>query len=299
MAEAADLFAVITFRTGPGRSDFTFYRGGAGEWFDPALLIESVWEDAAAQDAWVEMWRYTAERYRGNPIVAGYDLMCEPNPAGLLEIYEPEAFYETYRGTLRDWNQFYPRLVAAVRAVDPDTPVLVGAMGWSGVRWLPYLEPVDMPRIVYMVHQYEPQTQYTHQEPPAEHAYPSVFDLNWDGEPDQFDRAWLETYLSIVVDFKAETGAPVSVNEFGVARWAPGAAAFMADSMAVFEAHGMNHALWVFSPAWPPYREEVNALDFLLGPDPYQHTPDKSSELVEAIRTAWRRNSIFPSGTVE
>ena len=79
MAAQADLFVVITFRTGPGRSDFTFYRDGAGDWFDEDLLIENVWTDQDAQDAWVEMWRYTAERYRDNPVVVGYDLMCEPN----------------------------------------------------------------------------------------------------------------------------------------------------------------------------------------------------------------------------
>jgi len=51
MAANASLFAVITFRTGPGRSDFTFYRDGAGVWFDPDLLIEWVWTDQEAQDA--------------------------------------------------------------------------------------------------------------------------------------------------------------------------------------------------------------------------------------------------------
>lgn len=57
MAQRAGLFAVLSFRTGPGRSDFTFYRDGGGDWFDPDLLIETVRTDAAAQDAWVEMWR--------------------------------------------------------------------------------------------------------------------------------------------------------------------------------------------------------------------------------------------------
>ncbi|MBM3122939.1 MAG: glycoside hydrolase family 5 protein, partial [Chloroflexi bacterium] len=83
MAAQADLFVVITFRTGPGRSDFTFYRDGAGDWFDEDLLIETVWTEAEAQDAWAEMWRYTAERYRDNPVVVGYDLMCEPNGEGI------------------------------------------------------------------------------------------------------------------------------------------------------------------------------------------------------------------------
>ncbi|MBN1287428.1 MAG: cellulase family glycosylhydrolase [Anaerolineae bacterium] len=300
MAEAADLFAVISFRTGPGRSDFTFYRDGAGDWFDPELLVEWVWEDQAAQDAWAEMWRHTAERYRDNPVVVGYDLMCEPNAPGIFfEIYEPSEFYPAYAGTLYDWNQFYPRLVEAIRAVDPDTPVLIGTGGWGATRWLPYLQPVDAPRIVYMIHQYEPQMQYTHQEPPAENTYPGEFDLDWDGAPDVFDRAWLADFLSIVGEFEAEYGAPVAVNEYGVKRWAPGADAFMADSMALFETHGMNHAFWVFNPAWPEYAGRVDDFDFLHGPDPDNHVSVETSDLIEVIRADWRQNEVYPSNALE
>lgn len=255
MIAQADMFAVITFRTRPGRSDFTFYRDGAGDWFAPELLIESVWSDQAPQDAWAEMWRYTAERYHDNPFVVGYDLMCEPNSEDVaLGIYEPEEFYPQHAGTLYDWNQFYPRITAAIREVDSDTPILVSAMGWGSLRWLPYLEPTDDQRTVYMVHQYEPH-DYTHQEPPARNAYPGEFDLDWDGSPDVFDRQWLDGYLSIIDDFEQEHGVPVSVNEFGVRRWVPGAAEFMADQMELFEQRGMNHALWAWDPAWEPWRK--------------------------------------------
>ena len=133
-----DMFAVISIRTGPVRSDFTFYDEGIEEWGDPALVNDDVWLDQAAQDAWLEMWRHTAERYRDNPIVVGYDLMVEPNGAGrLLDIYEPDEFYPASAGTLYDWNQLYPRIVEAIREVDPDTPILIGPMGWSAARWLP------------------------------------------------------------------------------------------------------------------------------------------------------------------
>jgi aryl-phospho-beta-D-glucosidase BglC (GH1 family) len=76
------------------------------------------------QDTWVKMWRYTAQRYRDNPTVVGCDLMCEPNSAGiLLDIWEPTELYPEYAGTLYDWNQFYPRIVEAIRqpAEDPHT----------------------------------------------------------------------------------------------------------------------------------------------------------------------------------
>ena len=300
MIAQADMFAVITFRTGPGRSDFTFYRDGAGDWFDRDLLIEWVWEDQEAQDAWVEMWRHTAARYRTHPIVVGYDLMCEPNAAGvLLDIWEPEEFYADYTGTLYDWNQLYPRIATAIREMDQDTPILVGGMGWSAVRWLPYLVPTGDERTVYMVHQYEPQDDYTHQEPRAENTYPGEFDLDWDNVPDQFNKQWLDEYLSIIDDFQAKHSVPVAVNEFGINRWVPGGAAFMDDQMDLFEERSMNHALWIWDPSWIPLTEETNEMNFRHGPDPDHHGDVASSDLIEVIVEHWGRNTIRPSSFVE
>jgi len=120
MIANAGMFAVISFRTGPGRSEFTFFRDGAGVWFDPSYLNESVWQDQAAQNSWVEMWRDAAERYRSNPVVVGYDLMVEPNANALLDIYDLEEFYQDSTDTLYDWNQLHPRISAAIRSVDGD-----------------------------------------------------------------------------------------------------------------------------------------------------------------------------------
>jgi hypothetical protein len=299
MIARADMFAVITARTGPGRSDFTFYWNESADWGDASLLNDDVWLKQGAQDAWIEMWRYTAECYRDNPVVVGYDLMCEPNaPGRLLEIWNGEDFYPAYAGTLYDWNQLYPRIVQAIREVDPDTPIMVSPMGWGSVRWLPFLEPVDDPRTVYMVHQYEPQEQYTHQPYPASNSYPGSFDLNWDGAPDVFDRAWLDGYLSIIDDFKARYGVPVAVNEFGVMRWAPGAADFMRDSMDLFEQRGMNHAFWAWNPLWLPY-SHVDGMNYLRGPDPEDHTDLATSDLIDVITQTWGRNAIQPSNAAD
>lgn len=295
MIAAADMFAVISFRTGPGRSDFTFYWDESADWGDASLLNDAVWQDPAAQEAWVAMWRYTAERYRNHPIVVGYDLMVEPNgPDRMLGIYEPEDYYPTYAGTITDWNQLYPRLTVAIREVDPDTPILAASNGWSQVSWLSYVQPAGDPRTVYTVHQYAPG-QYTQQEAPAANAYPGQFDANWDGVPDTVDRAWLESLLGIVDSFKATYGAPVSVNEFGVTRWTPGAAAFLNDEMDLFEQRGMNYALWSFDPAWEPYSVQVDGFNFLHGTDPDQHANVESSALLDVIRAYWGRNTVRPS----
>ncbi len=138
MIANADMFAVISFRTGPGRAEFTFMLEDVGDWFDESDLNDSVWRDAEAQEAWVAMWRYTAQRYRDDPIVVGYDLMVEPNANEVwLDEWDPEAFYEDYGGSLLDWNQLHPRISAAVREVDAQTPILVGGMGYSSLDWLP------------------------------------------------------------------------------------------------------------------------------------------------------------------
>lgn len=289
MIANADMFAVITVRHGPGRSTYAITG-----WAPDEYMVNAVWEDAAAQDAYIEMWRYMAERYRDNPIVVGYDLMCEPNAAHLFEIWEPEEFYAQYGGTTYDWNELFPRITTAIRQVDSDTPILVAAEGWSGLRWLPYLQPTGDPRTIYMVHQYEPQDDYTHQELPARNAYPGKLDLDWDGREDNFDRGWLDGFLTGIDRFQQEHGAVVGVNEFGVVRWVQGGELFMADSMALFEARGLNHALWYWAPSWDPWNEDVNEFNFRAGPDP-DNTGDTANSLMDTIIEFWRRNTVRPS----
>ena len=304
MIAKVDMFAVISFRTGPGRSEFTFFWDEVGDWFDESYLNDSMWQDQAAQDAWVAMWRYTSERYRDNPIVVGYDLMVEPNANEVgsdalndpLDIWDPEEFYANYGGTLYDWNQLYPRITTAIREVDASTPILIGGMSYSAVEWFPYLEPTGDPRTVYVAHQYAP-VQYTHQLPPLELSYPGLFDTDWDGVDDQFNRAWLEDLLSTVDTFTATHGVPVAVNEFGLMRWEPGAADFMDDQMDLFEQRGMNHALWCWDPSWEEWVEEVDAFNFRHGPDPNNHADVESSDLIDVIVGYWGRNTMRPSNT--
>jgi hypothetical protein len=299
MIAEADMFAVLSFRTGPGRSEFIFFYDEAGTWFDESYLNDSVWQDQAAQDAWVAMWRHTAERYRNNPILVGYDLMVEPNANDMwLDIWEPEEFYSTYANTLYDWNQLHPRITAAIREVDTDTPVLIGGMSYSAVDWLPYLQPTGDTRTVYTVHQYAP-VQYTHQLPPLELTDPGVFDTDWDGVDDQFNRAWLDNLLSTVETFALTHGVPIAANEFGIMRWEPGAAEFMDDQMDLFEDLGMNFALWLWEASWEPRAEMNDYFNFLHGPDPDHHAEVSSSDLIDVILQHWGRNTIRPSNLSE
>ncbi len=262
MVGKADMFAVISFRTGPGRSEFTFHLDDVGDWFDESYLNDQVWKEQEAQ----------------------------------LDSWDPKEFYSEYADTLYDWNQLYPRISDAIRQVDADTPILIGGMSYSAVQWLPYLQPTGDPHTVYMVHQYEPVV-YTHQEPPLKNTYPGVFDTDWDEDEDKFGRAWLENLLSTVDKFSKKHDVPLAVNEFGVMRWEPGAAKFMNDQMDLFEQRGMNYALWAWETSWAAYAEEVDAFNFRHGLDPDRHADVKANKLEDVIVKYWRRNTVRPSNT--
>jgi hypothetical protein len=286
MIAQADMFATIGFRTGPGRSEFTNE--------EPAYRDDTVWESQAAQDAWAQMWRYTAERYRDNPIVVGYDLMVEPNAAGLLDIWDPETFYAQYAHTLRDWNRMFPPIVAAIRQVDADTPLLVGGEGFSSPEWLPAIVPTSDPRTVYTIHQYEPHL-YTHQDVNDNRPYPGNWDVDYDNEPDPFNAAWLDARLAIADTFTAQHGVPVAANEYGLRRWAPGAVEYLTDQLQLFEQHGLNHAIWSWNPSYELWNVHIDDFDYRHGPDPHHHTDLADNPLIQALTQNWALNTIRPS----
>ena len=281
MIESADMFAVITFRTGPGRNEFTITGDESHEWPE-SRAVYSVWTDTGAQTGWVEMWRYAANRYKDNHIVVGYDLMCEPHPAYLLhgEIYEPEDYYPKYANSLSDWNQLHPKIAAAIREVDSETPIIVGSMSWSRASWLPYLKTTGVERTVYAIHQYEPH-EYSHQYLDENIGYPGI--------------GLLETQLSYVDQFRSASGnPPVTANEYGIHRFVPSASQYIADEIALFEQRGMNHAIWEWVSSFHTQQTDNDWFDIMHGPDPDNHT-DTDNSLRDAVVSSWSNNTARPS----
>jgi hypothetical protein len=92
MLARADLFATIAFRTGPGKAEWSLCCSDVSYYND--YFNDTVWSDPQAQTAWAEMWQYTADRYKDNPVVVGYKLMAAPNAADILYgIDSPGEFF--------------------------------------------------------------------------------------------------------------------------------------------------------------------------------------------------------------
>ena len=257
-AEKAGLYVVLTCREGPGRADFN--------------RSDEIWRDAAAQDAYVRMWRQIAEHYRGRASIVGYDLMCEPHP-------DKEA-----NRPLGDWSALAKRITAAIREVDANTPILVNSIGWAYPTEFESLHPTGDPRTVYVVHMYDPH-YYTHQKPDDKRAYPG-FRLP-DEDSIVWDRAAIESRLAPVRAFEGKHRVPIFVGEFGCARYAPGADEWLRDQMNLYERYGWSWAYWAF--------REWDVMDIEKMPEAADKQRYPETPLLRLFKSYFASDKDFPA----
>jgi endoglucanase len=110
-----------------------------------------IWSDEELQQQNVDMWREVADRYKDEPAVAAYDLLNEP---------------VTTDSTGDQWKDLAERLVDAVRSVDRNHLLVVGALygveGLYGTAGKDAHFQVGDDNVMYDFHFYEPFA-YTHQ----------------------------------------------------------------------------------------------------------------------------------------
>jgi hypothetical protein len=285
-AQAAGLFVVLSFRTGPGRNENSFSLNN-----QPGT-VDTLWTDPTAQAGWVSMWQAAATAFQNRPGIVGYNLMVEPNAnEEFFQIWNPTVFYSQYRNSTYDWNVLSHQIAQAVRAIDSNTPILVGAMDSSDPMWLSVLQTSGVAKTVYGVHQYDPPDYTSLATPSPAYSYPGRFDPYGDGEVMMIDRNWIAGTLQPVSDFRDSQQAPVSVNEYGVMRWEYGSPAFIADELSCFESLGLNHAIWLWESSWP--KLGYDQFNFRHGTDP-TITRDVTQNPLEAVISAnWAKNRIF------
>lgn len=282
-AEESGLFVVIHFRTGPGRNGAAIVMGE-----DP---IFEVWTDQDAHDAWVEMWRHTAERYRNSPVVVGYDLMVEPHPNTLIDPdgeNEPQSVQAELENTLMDWNAFAKELTDNIREIDAETPIIVSSVNWGSAAWFPALEPTGDPRTIYSLHAYDPDVYMMQEVGESSIQYPDEVDDY--GETIVFDRGWLHDNYSPVRQFVEQYDVPIYVGEFGALRWVPNAVDYLRDQMGFFEEYGWNYAVYV----WRGDESGFDGFNLEFGPDPDDHQQDLQNDLMGIFLDKWALNVDFP-----
>ena len=95
----------------------------------------------------VNLWRAMAEHYKGNPAIAGYDILNEPG--------EHKEGGGTEFTTVRHWD-FFDRLYDAIREVDKDHVIIIESC-WTAAN-LPHPATYGWKNVMYSFHHYS--TQY-------------------------------------------------------------------------------------------------------------------------------------------
>lgn len=218
-------------------------------YYQPAVMraFDNFWAHdgphADLQEHFAKAWVAVAERFRDHPGVLGYDLINEPFPGSLFDIFEAATRKSPADGgTSRQFDEellgpFYQRLVNRIRAVDKDAWLFFesryGAPGNGSPCYLPQLtDPREGgPRLVYAPHLYSVLLE-------AKNAY-GASDLTipeWEREREA-DAERLRT--------------PVLAGEWGLAWGADGADRFTREVVEMADRQMMGWAYWSYDASGP------------------------------------------------
>jgi endoglucanase len=201
---------------------------------DNASRHSLFWSQKQYQDRFVALWQEFARRYKGNAVVAGYNVMNEPvtnAPRGLFD-------YAAYAPDYEVLNKVYQRVVEAIRLVDPDHIIFLEGDLFSA-RFDGMDDPASLGgNIVYSSHNYN-EAGF------GPGVYPSV-DKGWGME-------WQEQVFvnASGTRFTQTHNVPLWVGEFGAAYNGPlgeipNRLRALDDQLVVFNRHQAHWTIWVY-----------------------------------------------------
>jgi aryl-phospho-beta-D-glucosidase BglC (GH1 family) len=209
---AHGIFTILDLHALPGAQNQHWHSDNPTQW-------AHFWSQRQFQDRVVHLWERIADRYRGNPWVAGYNPVNEPADA---------------HGTAL--QPFYRRLEAAIRAVDPDHILFL-----DGNRYSTQFDQLGdpMPNCVYTAHDYA-LPGFVDGGP-----YPGV------SRGQYVDRDAVEETFLARTAFMRTTGTPIWVGEFGPVYTGDPARdeqryRLLRDQLEIFDRHGASWALWTY-----------------------------------------------------
>lgn len=115
--------------------------GQTGDNIDDSYAYPFLYDDTAAQNETVSIWKRIADHYKNEKIILGYDLLNEPIP----------HFYDTgyFNPKL---EPLYKKITAAIRTIDKNHLIFLGGAQWDS-NFDVFGKPFD-DKLVYTFHKY-------------------------------------------------------------------------------------------------------------------------------------------------
>jgi endoglucanase len=210
-----------------------------------------LWREEKYQRQAMAFWSQLARRLRGHPALAAYNPLNEPHPEREFGFEEPDGRFAAWRaaarGTAADLDRFNARVVEAIRAADPGTPILLDGWFYASPSGLEHLEPIAARHVLYAFHFYEPWEYTTFRVNAGRYAYPERMPA-----PDparRWDAGTLKERLAPVIRWSRRHGIPparIVAAEYGVDRRVAGAERYLADLVPLLDASGWHSAFYAF-----------------------------------------------------
>ncbi len=193
--------------------------------------FDRFWEDPRLKSAYIRMMLHVVRRLASNPAVIGIDLFNEPFD---LSYFLFDGSFE--RNIL---IPFYRDLIAGIRAIRPDLTIFYGTTGLFSVGFPTFLEPLDVPNVVFAAHWYDMGSLIS-------------------GLPSGIDA--LRNRLAAMVEMATSWGVPVWIGEYGVATDRTDNVPSLASQISLLEAYQVGSAIWTYNPTEVDWNDENTSL---------------------------------------
>jgi endoglucanase len=212
LCAANGIYSMIDLHAHPGHQNQDWHS-------DNRTHVDGFWDHPHFQDRTVNIWEAIADRYKDNPWVSGYNLMNEPADRLGTRV-----------------SAFYDRIVAAVKAVDPNHIIFLDSNTYS-VDHSIFGEPQE--GVVYAFHDYVP-SGFGRGGP-----YPGVTDGKY------IDRDAVEEKFLERSEYARRTGTPLHCGEFAPIYFNDEAKdvqrrQILADQLEIYTRYGVSWNTWMY-----------------------------------------------------
>lgn len=252
------------------------------------VVDQRLWQSFDNHAPAQRFWRDLAAALKGHPALAGYNLINEPAPeygTTLAEHASREDMLKWYAGVQggpRDLRQLYMELVASVREVDAEIPLILDAGWYAAADAFDYWPaPLDDAKLLYSVHMYEPYaaTSAPNQKRSKPYRYPAEVPFGYRSE--RWDAARVRSYLQQPMDWAKTHGIGANrmvIGEFGCMRRWPDCGRYLRDVLDVAEQQKVHWAFYAFrEDGW-------DGMDYELGDKPLPGSYWQAVEKGEAVQ---------------
>ena len=129
------LYVILDMHDAPG--------GQTGDNIDDSYGYPWLLESEASQQLFCDIWKRIAEYYKNEPVVIAYDLINEPIAPYFENVPELNAKLEP----------LHKRVTAAIREVDPNHIIMIGAPQWNS-NFDPFTDWTYDDNMMYSCHRY-------------------------------------------------------------------------------------------------------------------------------------------------